>query len=370
MDNIKQIVENISIFNSLSATDIETLVGNFECVRYKKDSVILSEGELGDFFCILVSGQVSVLKRLPAILQCHNVELKTLLPYTYFGEISLLNDCPRPNSCIAKTDCEVLLLKKEYYLQICQKYSRFLLDILHAHCQRVVKSNQIYVAAIEETIKKNRLIDIGDATSKIVHDIQTPISVIMLTAEIIGHLCEHTGEHTQKIIKQAETMNEFIRDILDFAQGKKSILRLSETDMMWFFEDIMETLVPISESKNIEIEITNQLDRTVMLDRSKMKRCLVNIVRNSIEVIPHNSKIKINSFICENNWHLNISDNGPGIPSDIVDNLFEPFFTKGKKHGTGLGLAICKKVIEDHKGTIHIKNRIDGGVLCEIEIPV
>lgn len=69
-------------------------------------------------------------------------------------------------------------------------------------------------------------------------------------------------------------------------------------------------------------------------------------------------------------WYITVRDTGEGIPNDLINNIFEPFVTKGKKGGTGLGLAICKKIIEDHNGNLTVENHPNGGACFKIELPI
>ena len=66
---------------------------------------------------------------------------------------------------------------------------------------------------------------------------------------------------------------------------------------------------------------------------------------------------------------IKVEDTGPGISRDVSAHMFEPFFTHGKHHGTGLGLSICKRIVEDHKGSISASNRRGGGAVFTFLLP-
>jgi len=94
-----------------------------------------------------------------------------------------------------------------------------------------------------------------------------------------------------------------------------------------------------------------------------------NLVRNSIDVMPRGGRIMVSFALADGDVIIKVEDTGPGISADISPHLFEPFFTDGKAHGTGLGLSICKRIVEDHKGSISAGNRRGGGAVFTFSLP-
>ena len=91
-------------------------------------------------------------------------------------------------------------------------------------------------------------------------------------------------------------------------------------------------------------------------DPVKIDAVFINVLINSIQALSDNGgKITVNISETNDKIKLEFSDSGPGIPEDIIDNIFEPLFTT-KQKGTGLGLASCKNIVELHQGTIYVKN--------------
>ena len=108
-----------------------------------------------------------------------------------------------------------------------------------------------------------------------------------------------------------------------------------------------------------------------MLDSQQIKQVLINLLTNSVQAIEKNGKLDIKSFLKNNNSvaGVEITDTGGGIPVDVLDNIFNPFFTT-KNTGTGLGLALTRKIVEKHGGQIKIRNKIGEGVTFEIDLPI
>lgn len=370
MHNIREIVKNVDFFQCLTTEDLDMVVEKFQKINYKKDDIIFEEFTFGDNFFIIMEGEVAIFKHLTSTIDSKSAELDILRPYTYFGEMSLVDEFPRSASAKAYTDCTLLSLNKEAFIEICLSHPKVVFNLVKTVSNRLRTTNQKFVEIVDKLIKESRMVAIGTAASKIVHDIKTPITIIILTAELIASLYSETEDFTNKIVKQANALDELVREILDFARGEQSFLDLKECNLDELFDDIDSTVTPIAGIKKIELVLENDVDFPIVIDSGKIKRTIINIVKNAIEAIPDFSKIYINSEVKNQKWCLNIRDTGQGIPESMLANIFEPFVTKGKKHGTGLGLAICKKIIEDHNGVITAGNHQEGGAVFNIQIPV
>ena len=234
--------------------------------------------------------------------------------------------------------------------------------------QRLRNSNVQFVKILDTLLKKNKLAAIGSAASKIVHDIKTPITSIILNAQLIQSLSPNTKEFAQSIVKQTKILSDMIQEILDFARGEKIILDIQECSLDKIFDSITEALGPIAEANNIKLAYSNAINECVFLDEKRIERTLINIIKNAIEAMEGAGEILLTSEIKRNDVHLSVIDNGPGMPEDMMKTVFEPFVTEGKKQGTGLGLAICHKIVSDHKGTISVCNH-ENGARFDIVLP-
>jgi two-component system, NtrC family, nitrogen regulation sensor histidine kinase NtrY len=110
-------------------------------------------------------------------------------------------------------------------------------------------------------------------------------------------------------------------------------------------------------------------------DPGQMRQVLTNLIANALAAIKDQKKEESHLSLTttlpeETGWiHLQVADSGPGIPASNRSRVFEPYFTT-KKKGTGLGLAIVKKIIEDHGGTIRLRESKWGGILVDIQLPL
>jgi signal transduction histidine kinase len=109
----------------------------------------------------------------------------------------------------------------------------------------------------------------------------------------------------------------------------------------------------------------------ITADPQQLQQVFFNILLNSVDAIPEGGKITVTTRYDENSKTVVVvlRDTGKGIPAELMEKIFQPFFTtKGK--GTGLGLAISKRIIEEHSGAIEVANQLSGGVAFTITLPL
>ena len=199
--------------------------------------------------------------------------------------------------------------------------------------------------ALNELIKKERLAAIGQMASIVSHEIKNPLAVIKNAVYLIK---ARLGENAEpKILKNISVIdqeinqaNGIIEEILGYARSREQIL--SVTDLTMYIKEILASYpMPAHIKVSTDFADTSLI---VKIDTEEMKQAVRNIIGNAVEVMPESGHLVIKTFSGENGTAvLSIRDSGPGIPKDIRENIFTPFFTT-KARGTGLGLAVVKKV--------------------------
>lgn len=207
-----------------------------------------------------------------------------------------------------------------------------------------------------------RLAALGQFASGLAHEIRTPLTTVLGVAQLALENCNDQGvkEDLEKIVAAARRCERVTESVLNFARVEvieKSPVSLKSVIVLMS-----------SEAMHIEIEtaINENADR-LMGDETLLRRVIENMVRNA-----KNAGAKIVRISSERSGSeivIKVTNDGPGIPTDIIGNLFEPFATKSKG-GLGLGLALAKSIISAHEGTIQARNLPEGGPEFEIRIPV
>lgn len=235
---------------------------------------------------------------------------------------------------------------------------------------------------ITDVLVAQRTLAWSEVARRIAHEIKNPLTPIQLWAQRIRRKYMKNGgememdlrvldEGTHSIIQQVEELRILVNEFSTFSRLPRP--RLHENDI---HVAIKEALVLHAEAL-IAVEVRTQFDEELPKfphDPGQIKQVVTNLVANAIAAIrekPHSPILSIATRFLPSlrSMVLEIADNGIGIPTQDRDRVFEPYFTT-KKKGTGLGLAIVKKIIEDHGGSIRLKDSELNGVLVEIKLPL
>lgn len=216
-----------------------------------------------------------------------------------------------------------------------------------------------------------RLAAIGKSATGIIHDFKGPMALIRGTVEFMLLKRKDDGplhKQCQTIIQEIDHINELMKDVIEYSHGKFN-LKIEPVTLRRYFTDIRETQFEAYSRAGIDLKIESGADYTVRLDPARFRRVIDNILTNAREALKPGQFVEISWEKIESRLLLIIQDNGPGIPEEIRDRLFEPFVTSGKATGTGLGLAISKKIVEDHNATLEIASEKGSGAAFIVTFP-
>ncbi len=220
--------------------------------------------------------------------------------------------------------------------------------------------------------EKEKMAAVGDMAAGIVHDLKNPVAIIKGSVEMAEDPGTTQAERTElhRIIdREADRMLSLVQDLLDFSRGALSISR-QPVDAVTYMTRLATVLSPLFESRRIRLTIESKYEGNVQLDPGRFLRILVNIASNAADAIGRDGEFSIQTVRTpEGRIRFTLSDNGPGIPEEIRQSLFEPFVTHGKSHGTGLGMAIAKSLVEAHDGRIWFETETGKGTKFIIEVP-
>ncbi len=170
------------------------------------------------------------------------------------------------------------------------------------------------------------------------------------------------------ILSQLEHLNSMTRETLAFAKGERDLL-IRKVYMQNFVKDVGSQLEKEFEKSKVELKIQPDYLGLARFDENKVKRVVYNMARNAIEAMPKGGKFIFAVDRDVDELVLTFQDNGPGIPAEIADKLFQSFVTAGKKNGTGLGLAMAKKIAEEHGGSVNCRSKPGKGTTFEMRLP-
>ncbi|WP_197463696.1 sensor histidine kinase [Desulfuromonas sp. DDH964] len=217
-----------------------------------------------------------------------------------------------------------------------------------------------------------KLASLGQLTSGLAHEIGTPLNVISGRAEqLLSRMVQDDPgrKGLESIIRQSEQIAELIERLLAFS--RKDVRCWDEVDLSGLVQEALN-LCRMRFSKN-DFAVALELDLALAKmtgDSNALRQLFVNLMLNAIQAMGGQGLIRVTSVMAEENLQIVFEDSGPGIPAELREKVFEPFFTsKDVGEGTGLGLYIAANVVEDHGGNILIEDRPGGGARFVMNFP-
>jgi signal transduction histidine kinase len=364
-----EIIKKCKLFENMTDDEIKAVLHDLQSVTIPSGKSVISEHASGDNLYVILKGSVEITKDIVENDDSMVAQLKIMEAGDFFGEMSLMDDAPRSANVISRDNVELMVIPKERFTEISFANPRVLFNLIRALSWRLRDTNQRFAEVTEKLIAQNRLMAIGLAASKIIHDIKTPLTVIILTAQLMENLHPDIKSFTDSIVKQANVVDQMVREILDFAKGNTTPINPQMLNLEPFLSDIKDTFGQTLAGRDIEFIVQNRVSQDVCFDENKIRRVLINLMKNSSEAMREKGYIRLDAAFEDDNLLLIVSDNGKGIPDRVRENLFSPFVSEGKTHGTGLGLAITQKLIQEHKGKIEYKPNEPHGTIFIITLP-
>lgn len=244
-----------------------------------------------------------------------------------------------------------------------------LLNQHHEVIGRIV--NFIDITETEELEKRmyqsEKLAVVGEIAAGAAHEIRNPLAVVYGFLSLMNQSFSEQNKnqyHLPLIMKEIERINVIVEEMLLLSKPGAPIKK--ET----YLEDVLGEFLPLIIQSSEEIEFNIQLDRILLhVDSKQLKQVFHNMIRNSIEAMGGKGTITIYSNVTEDAYQILLMDNGPGIPSTILNTIYDPF-SSSKENGTGLGLMIVKRILENHQGGIELYDTSEKGTTFLIHLPL
>jgi signal transduction histidine kinase len=194
------------------------------------------------------------------------------------------------------------------------------------------------------------------------HDLKTPITRLRLRAELLDD-----EPIRSKFIRDLTELEDMVTDTLSFMRGLETTESLKRLDI----NALLESLQDDAKEGGQTIEINGRATSPFLCRPQSIKRCLSNLIENAIK---YGGVARVSVMQSPNSLHIVVSDEGPGVPTEELERLFDPFYrlevSRNRDHGgTGLGLTIARSIVEQHGGTLILKNGVTQGLECHLEFP-
>lgn len=204
--------------------------------------------------------------------------------------------------------------------------------------------------------------------SGIAHEIKNPLGGLEIYTGLLQEELgakNHHNEYFRNISQALKSLNQTVAAYLDYARPQKSELKILSVASV--AQDVVKIIQPELDERQINFQMSG--DGSVFGDESKLRRVILNLLKNAVEAVePGNGEINLQ--IVEHNRQIEVlvQDNGKGISVEEMDTIFEPYYTTSEK-GYGLGLPIAKNLLEEMNGTIFVQSEAEKGTTFRLTIP-
>jgi signal transduction histidine kinase len=240
--------------------------------------------------------------------------------------------------------------------------------------------NEMSISLKEQMKKMQRteqMVVVGELAAGLAHEIKNPMAGIKVAMSVLSeesYISSEDKSVLQKVVAEITQLEGLMKSFLNFAKPQKP--RLEPV----IVNQVLNTTLAFHLKNHAagagglgKIEIVKELGELppTLADPTQLQQVFLNLFLNALHAMPRGGELGVRTRLEEDGTtiRVEVSDTGSGIREDLVNKVFQPFFTT-KPKGTGLGLAISRQMIEQHDGTIAVANRPGGGALFTIRLPV
>ncbi len=219
-----------------------------------------------------------------------------------------------------------------------------------------------------EMEQRERLAQLGEMGAMLAHEIRNPLAGIKGYAQIVEKKPQdaRNAGFAQGIVKETLRLERLVNDLLAYA-GSESF-SMGVVDLHDLVDGAVSLIRHEAEAQHVTVKCECREGLEVSGNRDKLGQVLLNLMKNALQAMPDGGNLSLRGGATGKNVTISVSDSGHGIAAEDMNRIFEPFFTT-KARGTGLGLALCKKIVEEHKGNIHVESTPGKGTTVSLVLP-
>jgi two-component system sensor histidine kinase HydH len=218
--------------------------------------------------------------------------------------------------------------------------------------------------------EQDRLAAVGRLAAQVAHEIKNPLAGIRGACEVMMvRLTEQRGQEiAEEVVRQIDRLNRTVEDLLLFA--RPVMTRPRPTDMHELIDQVLAVMLEEPNARTLKV-VRDYAPQMPLLnvDPEQMQQVMFNVLLNASQAMGYEGAMTVGTRLDDTRATVTVSDSGPGIAEDTIDNIFEPFYTT-RAQGTGLGLAIVKKIVQSHRGTVEALASSQGGAEFQIHLPL
>ena len=220
-----------------------------------------------------------------------------------------------------------------------------------------------------EMQRREELARLGELGAVMAHEIRTPLASIKGYAQLMetAEDLEQSRHYADRVVSQSLRMESLVKDLLFFAREDRGSRQ--PADLAALVRDSVVMLLMEADSSRVEVIHIPHTEINAMVDSDRIIQLLINLLKNGLQAMPDGGELRIELENTKSVAKIYISDSGVGIPPENLPHIFDPFWTS-KARGTGLGLALCRKVVQEHGGSLTVKSTVGVGTTFTVTLPL
>ncbi|NNF67612.1 MAG: HAMP domain-containing protein, partial [Gammaproteobacteria bacterium] len=205
----------------------------------------------------------------------------------------------------------------------------------------------------------------------IAHELRAPLTRLQIASELLQRKPDSAEQQIERIQYEIERVEGLATQVLNLARAEK----IADTDETTSLNEVVHQIIDDAKfeagARNVLIQYSNPAEDIVIKGSPVViASAIENVVRNAIQIAPTGTEVAV-SIARGTSGSVTVSDEGPGVPSDLLDKIFEPFYRiDTNRAGAGIGLAISKRVLQQLRGDLAAVNRPDGGLQITMRFPL
>ena len=356
-----EILKTVSVFSELTPSEMNLLAQVLIEKVIEPGEWIVKEGEVGFSLFLIESGTVEVVKKNS---KAEIIPISSMTQGSIFGEFALLGESIRVADVIAKDRVRLFELSYTAIDELATKSPTLGIKIYKIFAKKLIDKINKTTENFLSIIISSRMAALGEMTSGIAHEINNPLAIIQMNAEMIEQEAEQANQNSESLIKRSKKIQSMVALIAKLIKSVKALTRNSEQDPMVStpLKEVIEQTLELCSSRlktgNVELRVDYPESNISLECRSvQISQVILNLLNNAFDAVKKLEKrwVKLAVQDHSDSVIISVSDSGPGIPEDVKKRLFQSFFTtKSAGEGTGLGLKISLKIIESHGGKLSL----------------
>jgi signal transduction histidine kinase len=212
---------------------------------------------------------------------------------------------------------------------------------------------------------------VAEIAAGVAHELRNPLLGISSAAQLLRFRAREdpvVEKNVGRILREVERLNRLVSSLLDYGRPQPLQLAPADPDDVW--DEVIEGNRGLLESRALQLDRTRAAAGTrVMLDPEQLAQAFREVLVNAIDGAPEATDLALTTTLLDDGaWRCQLGNGGPPIPAEVLAHAFDVFYST-RPGGTGMGLPLCRRIIEDHRGTVTLENASRGGAVCTIVLP-